>query len=132
MRIAPLVALVAIAGCSTSWDPHAPKTVTASDDGGAVSVHHGDRLHLPLTAEEGYEWRLVEPPVRMVLAEGPPAEQGLDFTPVRTGAEQLRLEYRPIAVEAPAQRSVTYDVTVLDPRGVWGWLRSLFGRKQPD
>jgi len=65
----------------------------------------------------------------MVLAEGPPAEQGLNLTPVRTGAEQLRLEYRPIALDGPAQRSVTYDVTVLDPTGVWTWLRSLFSRK---
>jgi hypothetical protein len=129
MRIAPLVALLAIAGCSTYWDPHAPKTVLAKEDGGAVSVHHGDRLHLPLASEDGYEWRLVEPPVRMVLAEGPPAEQGIDFTPVRTGAEQLRLEYRPIAVEGPAQRSVSYDVTVLNPSGVWTWVRSLFTRK---
>jgi len=129
MRIAPLVALVAIAGCSTSRDPHAPKTVTAKEDGGAVSVHHGDRLRLPLASEDDYEWRLVEPPVRMVLAEGPPAEQGLNLTPVRTGAEQLRLEYRPIALDGPAQRSVTYDVTVLDPTGVWTWLRSLFSRK---
>lgn len=129
MRIAALAAVVAIAGCATRWDPHAPKTVTARADGGAVSVHHGDRLHLPLASDDGYEWRLVEPPVRMVLAEGPPAEKGLDLTPVRTGAEQLRLEYRPIAVEGPPQRSVTYDVTVLDPTGAWAWVRSLFTRK---
>ena len=129
MRVALLVAVLAITGCATRWDPHAPKTVTARGDGGAVSVHHGDRLHLPLASRDGYEWRLVEPPVRMVLAEGPPAEGGLNLTPVRTGAEQLRLEYRPIAVEGPAQRSVTYDVTVLDPSGVWARMRSLFTRK---
>src|SRR6267378_3435371 len=52
-----------------------------------------------LATEPGgeYEWRLAEPPVRAVVAEGPADEQGLNFTPVRSGEEQLRLEYRPVS-----------------------------------
>jgi hypothetical protein len=132
MRIAPLVAVLAITGCATRWDPHAPKTITARGDGGAVRLHHGDRLHLPLASQDGYEWRLVEPPVRMVLAEAPPGEQGMSFTPVRTGEEQLRLEYRPMTGEGPAQRAVAYDVTVLEHTGWLARLRSFFSRKRPN
>ena len=82
MRPVLVIALLA-AGCSTSWDPHAPKTVTASGDGGAVTVKHGQRLHLPLAAEPGsaYEWRLAEPPVRMVVAQGPGDQRGLACRP---------------------------------------------------
>jgi len=60
MRIA-LALVVALGGCSTVWDPHAPSTVTAHEEGGAVTVKHGNRLHVPLTSEagSGYEWRLV-------------------------------------------------------------------------
>src|SRR3982751_6791139 len=109
--IALLAACLLLSGCITRWDPHAPRNVTASADGGAVTVQHGDRLRLPLASDpaSGYEWRLVEPRVRMVLAEGPPGDQGLSFTPVRTGEEQLRLEYRPVAGEGPVQRAVSYD-----------------------
>ena len=130
MRPALVIALLA-AGCSTSWDPHAPKTVTASDDGGAVTVKHGQRLHLPLAAEPGspYEWRLAEPPVRMVVAQGPGNQRGLDFTPVRSGEEQLRMEYRPVTGEGAPQRIVSYNVTVPET-GVLAWFRSLFGRKR--
>ena len=130
MRPVLVIALLA-AGCSTSWDPHAPKTVTASEEGGAVSVKHGQRLHLPLAAEPGsaYEWRLAEPPVRMVVAQGPGDQRGLDFTPVRSGEEQLRLEYRPVSGEGAPQRIVSYNVTVPET-GVLAWFRSLFGRKR--
>ena len=63
MRAAIVLVLLA-AGCSTVWDPHSPKTVTGSDEGGAVTLKHGERLHLPLAADPGgqYEWRLAEPP----------------------------------------------------------------------
>ena len=127
----PAIVLLALAaGCSTTWDPHAPKTVTASDDGGAVTVKHGQRLHLPLAADPGgqYEWRLAEPPVRAVLAEAPADEKGLNFTPVRSGEEQLRLEYRPMSGGGAPQRIVSYDVTVPET-GLRAWLRSLFGRR---
>ena len=127
----PAIVLLALAaGCSTTWDPHAPKTVRASDDGGAVTVKHGQRLHLPLVADPGgqYEWRLAEPPVRAVLAEAPADEKGLNFTPVRSGEEQLRLEYRPMSGEGAPQRIVSYDVTVPET-GLRAWLRSLFGRR---
>jgi predicted secreted protein len=133
MRLAVAAAMVLVAGCSTVWDPHAPKTVTAHEEGGAVTVRHGDRLHVPLTSDagSGYEWRLVEPPMRMVVAEGPPDQEGLYFTPVRDGEEQLRLEYRPVSGEGPAQRSVSYDVTVPPETWMVGRIRSaLFGRRR--
>ncbi len=125
-----IVAVLLAAGCSTVWDPHAPKTVTASGDGGHVTVKHGQRLYLPLATEPGgkYEWRLAEPPVRAVLAEGPADDQGFNFTPVRSGEEQLRLEYRPVSGEGAPQRIVSYDVTVPET-GFRAWLRSLFGRR---
>ena len=130
--LSALVACVLVIGCIARWDPHAPRNVTASADGGAVTVQHGDRLRLPLAtdAASGYEWRLVEPPVRMVLAEGPPGEQGINLTPVRTGEEQLKLEYRPIAGDGPAQRAVSYDVTVLEQTGVVARVRNFFTRKR--
>jgi predicted secreted protein len=125
-----IVLVVLAAGCSTVWDPHAPKTVTAGDEGGAVTVKHGQRLHLPLATEPGgkYEWRLAEPPVRAVVAEGPADEKGLNFTPVRSGEQQLRLEYRPVSGEGAPQRIVSYDVSVPET-GLRAWLRSLFGRR---
>jgi hypothetical protein len=122
-----------VAGCSTTWDPHAPGTVTAREEGGAVTVKHGDRLRVPLTsaAGSGYEWRLVEPPVQRVIAQGPPDAAGFYFTPVRDGQEQLRLEYRPVSGEGPAQRTVSYDVTVPPETWVVGRIRSaLSGRKR--
>jgi predicted secreted protein len=128
----PVIVLVLLgAGCSTTWDPHAPKTVTASDEGGAITVKHGQRLRLPLATDPGgqYEWRLAEPPVRAVLAEGPGDEKGLNFTAVRSGEEQLRLEYRPVSGEGAPQRIVSYDVTVPES-GVGAWLRSFFGRRE--
>ena len=130
MRPAIVLVLLAAAGCSTTWDPHAPKTVTAKDEGGAVTVQHGQRLRLPLATDPGgqYEWRLAEPPVRAVVAQGPGDEKGLNFTPVRSGEEQLRLEYRPVSGEGAPQRIVSYDVTVPET-GVRAWLRSLFGRR---
>ena len=125
-----IVLVVLAAGCSTTIDPHAPKTVTASDEGGRVTVNHGQRLHLPLATEPGgqYEWRLAEPPVRAVVAEGPVDEKGLNFTPVRSGEQRLRLEYRPVSGEGAPQRIVSYDVTVPET-GFGAWLRSLLGRR---
>jgi hypothetical protein len=126
-----LIGCALLAGCAARWDPHAPRTVTASEQGGRVTVQHGDRLRLPLASDpaSGYEWRLVEPIVPMVLAEGPPQPQGINFTPVRTGDEQLRLEYRPITGDGPASRSVSYDVTVLEQSGLLARIRSFFTRK---
>lgn len=129
MRAAIVFVLLA-AGCSTVWDPHAPKTVMAREEGGAVTVKHGQRLHLPLAAEPGgqYEWRMAEPPVRSILAEGPADDSGLNFTPVRSGEEQLRLEYRPVGGEGAPQRIVSYDVTVPET-GFRVWLQSLLGKR---
>jgi len=90
-------------------------------------VEHGDRLRLPLAAESGYEWRKVEPQILAVVAEGPADADGLNFTPVRTGTEQLRLEYRPVTGDAAAQKTVSYDVTVPEDAGmfsgIWNTLR---------
>ena len=129
---AAIVLVLAAAGCSTVWDPHAPKTVMAREEGGAVTVKHGQRLHLPLAAEPGgqYEWRMAEPPVRSILAEGPADDSGLNFTPVRSGEVQVRLEYRPVGGEGAPQRIVSYDVTVPET-GFRVWLQSLLGKRAP-
>ena len=102
-------------------DPHAPKTVWADEEGGAVTVKHGDRLRVPLATDpaSGYEWRRVEPPILTVAAEGPGDAEGMNFTPVRSGEEKLRLEYRPVSGDGAAQRVVSYDVTVPE-RGFFG------------
>lgn len=93
-----------LAGCSTTWDPHAPKTITAPETGGEVRVKHGQRLEVKLpTATEG-EWRLREPMTPVVIAEGAPAADGIRMTPVRSGEETLRFEN--------GQRSVSYRITV--------------------
>ena len=113
MTRAVLLLALAISACSTTRDPHAPKTVVARAEGGSVSMKHGQRLRIPLTgAESGFEWRAVEPPIVAVMAQGAPDEQGFMFTPVRSGNEKLVFEYRPLEGEARAQKSVSYDVTV--------------------
>jgi hypothetical protein len=122
MRFAVLLAAFALGGCmSTRFDPHAPKTVWADERGGAVTVKHGDRLRIPLAndPEGAYEWRRVEPKIVMVMPEGPPDTRGFRFTPVRSGEEKLRMEYRPVEGEGAAQRAVSYDVTVPE-RGFFG------------
>jgi hypothetical protein len=131
--IAAIAACIALGGCASSnrWDPHSPRNVVASAEGGQITMQHGDRLRLPLVADpkSGYEWRLAEPPVRMVLAEGPPSEQGINLTPVRTGEEQLRVEFRPVDGTGPAQRTVFYNVKVLETTGPWARIRNSFTRK---
>jgi hypothetical protein len=131
--LAVLIACLALGGCASSnrWDPHAPRNVVASAEGGQITVQHGDRLRLPLVADpkSGYEWRLAEPPIRMVMLEGPPTEQGLNLSPVRTGDEQLRVEYRPMEGTGPAQRTVSYDVRVLEYTGPLARMRNSFTRR---
>ena len=107
-----LVVLLALAGCSTTLDPHKPRTIDASADGGAVTLKHGQRLRVPLAAPAGFEWKAAEPRVPALLAEGPPGAEGQYFTPVRSGEEKLRFEYRAARAEGAPQRVVTYDVTV--------------------
>ncbi|HYL89958.1 MAG TPA: hypothetical protein VEU32_14475 [Burkholderiales bacterium] len=119
-----LIALLlafALGGCfARKWDPHAPSTVFASADGGAVTVKHGNRLRLPLATDPkgGYEWHRAEPQILSVMVEGPADPEGISFTPVRSGEEKLRLEYRPVA-GGPAQRTVEYDVTVPNDSAFW-------------
>jgi len=136
MRPLAVLLVFALAGCmARSWDPHAPKTVVASEDGGAVTVNHGARLHIPLAADPNgtYEWKLIEPQLLKVMAEGPAEAGGQNFTPVRSGEEKLRLEYRPVTGGGAAQRVVSYDVTV--PEGgifsrMWGAFKEVFSRKK--
>ena len=133
MRFAVLLTF-ALAGCASRWgDPHAPKTVVADEAGGAVTVNHGARLQIPLVNDPAgaYEWRRVEPEILRIVLEGPPDAEGQHFTPVRSGEEKLRLEYRPVGGEGTAQRVVSYDVTV--PEGglfsrMWGAFKEVFSR----
>ena len=114
LLLASLVLLVA--GCvSGRFDVHRPKTVVAPEEGGSVTVSHGQRLRLPLATDPnaGYEWRRTEPQILMVVTQGPADPAGIDFTPVRSGEEKLRLEYRPLA-GGQAQRTVDYVVNVPD------------------
>ena len=108
-----LASLVFLGGCSTTWDPHSPGTVTAPENGGEVKVSHGDRLLVRLpTAAQGLEWRQREPITMVVMAEGVADEQGLRMTPIRSGKETLRFEELPALGEGSAQRVIAYEVTV--------------------
>ena len=121
MRYLALLAVVLLGGCiSGSWDIHRWKTVEAPAEGGSVTVKHGQRLRLPLATKtnDGYEWHRAEPQILSIVAEGPPDPAGISFTPVRSGEEKLRLEYRPIA-GGPAQRTVDYVVTVPNDSAFW-------------
>jgi hypothetical protein len=111
MRV--LLSIVFLSGCSTAWDPHAPRTIAAPEGGGAVEVKHGQRLQLQLPAvPQGSEWRLREPARMVVMAEGAPAPDGMRMTPVRSGKETLRVEQVPLAGEGAPAQAVTYEVTV--------------------
>jgi len=126
MKKLALISLFALGGCfAKSWDPHAPSTIVAPEEGGSVTVPHGARLRVPLAADAGYEWRRVEPQVLTVVAEGPADPEGQMFTPVRTGDEKVRFEYRPLTGEAAAQRAVSYDITVPEATGIFSrfWAR---------
>ncbi|MEA3193625.1 MAG: hypothetical protein QOD26_1958 [Betaproteobacteria bacterium] len=111
MRI--LLPLLFLAGCSTTWDPHAPRTIVAPETGGEVTVKHGQRLQVKLPAvAQGNEWRPREPITVVVLAETYPEPDGLRMTPVRSGKETLRFEEVPVRGEGAPQRSVSFEVTV--------------------
>lgn len=122
--------VAALGGCSTVWDPHAPKTVTAQAEGGALTVKHGQRLRVALASDpaSGYEWHRIEPPIMNVVLEGPPDAEGFSFTPVRSGEEKLRFEYRPVAGQGTAERVVSYDITVPEDDGLLYYLRTLSRR----
>jgi len=94
--------VVLLAGCSTTWDPHAPKTVAAGPGGGDVTVGHGQRLRLQLPADA--DWRRTEPQIQAVIPAGPREGDTWMFTPVRSGQETLRFD--------SPQASVTYNITV--------------------
>lgn len=101
-----------LTACST-WDLHAPRTVTAPENGGEVSVSHGNRLLVKLpAAAQGSEWRLREPMTMVVMAEGIADAQGLRMTPVRSGSETLRIVELPIGGDGAAQRTLSYQISV--------------------
>ena len=114
MRIFLLMTVLVLTACSTTRDPHRPKTIVANANGGAVTVNHGQGLWIPLAADGAgtHEWRRVEPQILTVVPVGAPYPNGIYMTPVRTGTEKLRFEYRPLSGEATAQKAVSYDVTV--------------------
>jgi hypothetical protein len=133
MKKLALISALALGGCFTYWDPHATATIVAPEQGGDLRVPHGARLRVPLVAETGFEWHRVEPQTMMVVAEGPPDERGQMFTPVRTGEEKLRLEYRPIDSTADPKRVVEYNINV--PEGgrlymFWQGIKNWFRRSQ--
>src|SRR5258708_17960486 len=72
-------------------DPHAPKTVWADEEGGAVTVNHGDRLRVPLATDpaSGYERPRVEPPILRVGARCTRHPHGINITPAPSGDEEL-------------------------------------------
>ena len=107
-------AFLLVAACSTTRDPHAPKTIVAPGNGGNVTLSHGQRLRIPLMDDPkgAYAWRRTEPAVLAVVEEAPGTPQGFNYTPVRTGTETLRLEYRPVTGEGAPRRTVSYNITV--------------------
>jgi hypothetical protein len=110
--------LLLLGGCSTTFDPHAPRTVLAGEAGGRVTVAHGQRLRIDLPGVGDYAWTREEPNIPVVIAQGPPVQNTWMFTPVRSGEETLRFTM--------PQRTVTYDVTVPGAESTLsGWLRSL-------
>lgn len=110
--------LLFLAACSTTFDPHAPRTVVAREQGGRVTVAHGQRLRIELPRVGEYAWTREEPQAPVVVPQGPPEGDAWMFTPVRSGAETLRF--------AMADRTVTYEVTVPETgTTVSAWLRSL-------
>ena len=119
MRLLGAFLLLALGACA-AVDIHGPKTVVAPAQGGQVTVTHGNRLRLPLPtkANDGYEWRRAEPQILTVVAEGPADPDGISFTPVRSGEEKLRMEYRPLS-GGPAQRTVDYTITVPNDSAFW-------------
>jgi predicted secreted protein len=120
MRALLATLVITLAACSTTRDPHAPKTIVASGGGGSITLDHGQRLFIRLESDpaSGYEWRRVEPMILTVVAVGAPLPQGMWFTPVRTGTEKLRFEYRPLSAEVQPQKVVSYDVTVTERTGI--------------
>lgn len=102
--LAFLSSCVFLAGCSTTHDPHAPRTISAGDAGGEVQVKHGQRLRIQLPGLGNYAWSREEPRTPVVLAQGAPEGDVWMFTPVRSGKETLRFSM--------PQRTVTYEVTV--------------------
>jgi hypothetical protein len=117
-----LAAAVMMGGCSTTWDPHKPRTITAGPEGGDVKVEHGQRLRIQLPADA--DWRRVEPLIQAVMPAAPREGDVWMFTPVRSGQETLRLE--------SPQGSVIYRITVPDsPSGLFALIWSGSRKKEP-
>ena len=106
-----LAVLLFLSGCSTTHDPHAPRTISAGDSGGEVQVKHGQRLRIQLPGAGNYAWSREEPQTPVVLAQGAPEGDVWMFTPVRSGKETLRLELAKPGGD-DVKRTFTYEVEV--------------------
>lgn len=109
MRTLAWICIALLTACANE-----PRTITAPEGGGSVTVGHGDRLVIPLPDAAGLEWVKREPTVRAVVEEAPPEPTLRRFTPVTTGKQELRFEARTPGSDGPAARAVTYAVTVTD------------------
>ncbi|MGQ0656450.1 MAG: hypothetical protein ACT4P4_30025 [Betaproteobacteria bacterium] len=96
-----IVCLALLVACANE-----PRTITAPEGGGRVSVIHGDRLLIRLPDPAGGEWVKREPATRTVIEEWPPEPSVRRFTPVTSGTQELRFEQ--------GTRVVTYEVVVPD------------------
>ena len=99
MKPLAIACLAFLAACANE-----PRTITAPEGGGKVTVVHGDRLLIRLPDPGGTQWVKREPPVRAVVEEWPPEPTVRRFTPVTSGTQELRFEQ--------GARVVTYEVTV--------------------
>lgn len=104
MKRATVFFAVLLGACSTTWDIHKPRTISAGGDGGEVQVKHGQRLRIELPGAGKYAWQRQEPQTPVIIAQQPPEDDAWMFTPVRSGKETLRF--------AMPDRTVTYEVTV--------------------
>ena len=112
------ILLVFLGACSTTHDPHAPRTIVAGEAGGEVQVRHGQRLRIELPRVGEHAWQREEPVTPVVIAQGPPEGDVWMFTPVRSGKEKLSFSM--------PNRTVSYEITVPETtQGLSGWLRSL-------
>lgn len=102
--LAVLAGALLAGGCSTVMDPHAPRTISATEQGGEVVVKHGQRLRIQLAKIGERAWQREEPQTPVVIEQGPPEGDVWLYTPVRSGKETLRFSTQ--------QRTVTYEVIV--------------------
>jgi predicted secreted protein len=97
-----------------------PVRLTPDESGKDVRLVHAQQMIVRLPRDPAladYEWGLREPQTVRVTAEGAPVagpkEEVWTFTPVRSGQETLRLEYRrPRQPDARPAKTVSYNIAV--------------------